>query len=67
MTMKQCPFCANNEQPPKRVSEKVEHSNGSYHLEIRFMCQNCGAFGPNAETITDAERLWDMRRETFPT
>lgn len=46
-----CPFCASRKL-------KVDHFNGDYHVH----CQRCGATGPTADTLADAEKLWNDRK-----
>lgn len=65
-TSANCPFCAYMGEHIRLASEIVELPAGVRAYEYYCWCPNCGAKGPNMSTISDAYRLWNMRRKEYP-
>lgn len=56
--MKPCPFCGHD--TTKLDSWRVIYHD--VHMEYAFVCQNCGARGPNDVSPSRAEEMWNLRR-----
>lgn len=50
--LKPCPFCQ---------SDDVDAEFARGHKYVSSGCMNCGASGPDAETVDEAVKLWNTR------
>jgi Lar family restriction alleviation protein len=50
MNLRYCPFCG---------SDNIELDQ--VFFGYRFICEDCGAIGSEAETIKEARALWNQR------
>jgi len=58
-----CPFDACRTKPRKIALLVIEHDDESADRGKRWVyCKNCGAAGPQADSNTDAVKLWNVRR-----
>jgi len=51
--LKPCPFCGKSEHEDAQLQP--------FTPEHYVRCQNCGAYGPWADTIKGARELWNKR------
>ena len=54
--MEKCPFCG-----AKDEKDNFEYDDAPCDEGICVRCQNCGAYGPWADTAKKAEELWNKR------
>lgn len=52
MNLDPCPFCRSRNLLPRLLC-------GDYYIR----CMDCGCVGPKAESMDDAERMWNTRGE----
>lgn len=57
-TVLPCPFCAYQPHPSDHV--RCEKVYEIVHYAIN--CRSCGAVGPNEVSLTEARRMWNLRR-----
>lgn len=56
-----CPFCGSGDVGAS--TWEIDNRDGQHdHDEFAVMCDNCGAQGPNALSVSDARRMWNLRR-----
>lgn len=60
--LKPCPFCGSTEITDHYPPESTGVGAQEIRHPVNMICEDCGAQGPEAETLFDAEVEWNTRK-----